>query len=51
MQFDDALANREPQSETIDLACQSRIHTVETLKDTFQVLGRNPLAGIGDAYL
>jgi hypothetical protein len=51
VQFDDAFADRQPQAETIDFACQSCIYAVETVKDALKMFDRNTLAGIGDTDL
>jgi hypothetical protein len=51
VQFDDAFADRQPQAETIDFACQSCIHAVETVKDALKVFDWNALARIGDTNL
>src|SRR6202521_274465 len=51
VQFDDAFADRQPQAETIDFACQSCIHAVETVKNALKVFDGNALARIGDVNL
>src|SRR5215469_4864152 len=51
MQFDNALADRQPQAKPARLACQARINAVEAIKDALEMSYRNTLAMIGDAHL
>ena len=51
MEFDDVLANRQPQTKTIDLPRQSGIHAVEAVEDPVKVFRRNAQPIIADTDL
>ena len=51
MELDDVLANREPQTKTIDLPCQSGIHAMEAVEDPVKVFSGNAEPIIADTDL
>ena len=51
MELDDVLANREPQTKTIDLPRQSCIHAVEAVEDPVEMFSGNAQPIIADTDL
>ena len=51
MELDDVLANREPQTKTIDLPRQSCIHPVEAVEDPVKMFSGNAQPIIADTDL
>src|SRR6266566_6888762 len=51
MELDDVLANRQPQTKTIDLPRQSGIHPVEAVEDPVKVFIGNAQPMIADTDL
>ncbi len=41
VEFDQVLANRQPEAETTRLAGQTDVYTMEAIKDALQMLRRN----------
>jgi hypothetical protein len=51
VQFDDALANGQSQSKTIDFPYESGIYTMKPIEDMFEVCDRYPNTRIAYAEL